>query len=106
MNKKEYVKLRIETKLIGKIAHHRLMARKTFRHRHIGDFPDINRSQCMHHVNELRVWLKMAYLIDQANRYRALSKKWGLQYPIKSPTLNPNIPAEPYETYYAKELTK
>ena len=92
MNKKEYVKLRIETKLIGKIAHHRLMARKTFRHRHIGDFPDINRSQCMHHVNELRVWLKMAYLIDQAN-------KIGIEFEDISPV-------EPYETYYAKELTK
>ena len=93
MNKKEYVKSRIESKLIGKIAHHRLMTRKAFGHRHIGDFPDINRGQCMHHVNELRVWLQMAYLIDQANRY-------------KDPTLNPYSPVEPYETYYAKELTK
>ena len=88
MNKKEYIKLRIETKLIGKIAHHRLMVRKTFGHRHIGDFPDIGRSQCMHHVNELRVWLRIAQLIDEA-RYKMR-----------------NSFAEPYETYYAKQLTK
>lgn len=93
MNKEEYITLRIESKLIGKIANHRLMTREAFRNRHKGDFPDVNRSQCMHHINELRVWLKMAYLVDQANRY-------------KDPTLNPDHPAEPYETYYAKQLTK
>lgn len=93
MNKEEYITLRIESKLIGKIANHRLMTREAFRNRHKGDFPDVNRSQCMHHINELRVWLKMAYLVDQANRY-------------KDPTLNPDYPAEPYETYYAKQLTK
>ena len=92
MNKEEYIALRIESKLIGKIANHRLMARKAFRHRHIGDFPDIGRSQCMHHINELRVWLKMSYLIDQAN-------KIGIEFENISPV-------EPYETYYAKELTK
>jgi len=90
MNKEEYVKLRIETKLIGKIAHHRLMVRKTFGHRHIGDFPDISRSQCMHHVNELRVWLEMANLIDEARFATSLVCE----------------KREPYETYYAKELTK
>lgn len=93
MNKEEYITLRIESKLIGKIANHRLMTREAFRNRHKGDFPDVNRSQCMHHINELRVWLKMAYLVDQANRY-------------KDPTLNPDHPAEPYEIYYAKQLTK
>ena len=86
MNREEYIALRIESKLIGKIANHRLMARKAFRHRHIGDFPDIGRSQCMHHINELRVWLEMAKLIDEAR--------------------GDHSSAEPYETYYAKELTK
>ena len=88
MNKKEYIKLRVETKLIGKIAHHRLMARDLFRKRHKNAFPEVGRSQCMHHLNELRVWLRMAQLIDEA-RYKMR-----------------NSFAEPYETYYAKQLTK
>ena len=88
MNKEEYITSRVESKLIGKIANHRLMTREAFRNRHKGDFPDINRSQCMHHINELRVWLRMAQLIDEA-KYRM-----------------PSRPVEPYETYYAKELTK
>jgi len=88
MNKEEYIKLRIETKLIGKIANHRLMIRDLFRKRNKGAFPELGRSKCMHHVNELRVWLKMAQLIDEA-RYKMR-----------------NSFAEPYETYYAKQLTK
>ena len=88
MNKKEYIKLRVETKLIGKIAHHRLMARDLFRKRHKNAFPEVGRSQCSYHLNELRVWLKMAQLIDEA-KHRM-----------------PNHSVEPYETYYAKELTK
>ena len=88
MNKKEYIKLRIETKLIGKIANHRLMIRDLFKKRHKSMFPELSRSKCMHHVNELRVWLKMAQLIDEA-RYKMR-----------------NSFAEPYETYYAKQLTK
>jgi len=92
MNKKQ-IDLKIENKLISRIANHRLMARETFRDRHKNPFPEVGRGQCSHHINELRVWLRMAYLIDQANRY-------------KDTNLNPDHPAEPYETYYAKELTK
>lgn len=88
MNKQEYITSRVESKLIGKIANHRLMTRETFRNRHKGAFPDVNRSQCMHHINELRVWLKIAQLVDEA-KYRM-----------------PSHPAESYETYYAKQLTK
>ena len=88
MIKEEYITSRIESKLIGKIANHRLMTREAFRNRHKGDFPDVNRSQCMHHINELRVWLRMAELIDKG-------KDWISNNPIK-----------PYETYYAEELTK
>ena len=47
MNKEEYITSRIESKLIGKIANHRLMTREAFRNRHKGDFPDVNRSQCV-----------------------------------------------------------
>jgi len=88
MNKKEYVKSRIESKLISKIANHRLMTRDAFRNRHKDAFPEVGRSQCTYHLNELRVWLEMARLIDEA-KHRM-----------------PNHPVEPYETYYAKELTK
>ena len=88
MNKQEYITSRVESKLIGKIANHRLMTRETFRNRHKGAFPDVNRSQCMHHINELRVWLNIAQLVDEA-KYKM-----------------PSHPAEPYETYYAKQLTK
>lgn len=91
MSKK--IDLKIEAKLIGKIAYHRLMIRDLFRKRHRDVFDGLVMSQCTHHINELRVWLRMAELIDQANRY-------------KDPTLNPYSSAEPYETYYAKELTK
>jgi hypothetical protein len=86
MSKK--VDLKIEAKLIGKIAYHRLMARDLFRKRHKNAFPEVGRSQCMHHLNELRVWLRMAQLVDEA-KYRM-----------------PSRPVEPYETYYAKQLTK
>jgi len=90
MNKEEYVKSRIESKLISKIANHRLMARDLFKKRHNGPFPELGRGQCMHHVNELRVWLKMANLIDEARFATSLVCE----------------KREPYETYYAKELTK
>ena len=60
MNKEEYIKLRIESKLISKIANHRLMTRDAFRNRHQDAFPEVGRSQCSYHLNELRVWLKMA----------------------------------------------
>tara|TARA_B100001996_G_scaffold366113_1_gene336528 strand:- start:2017 stop:2280 length:264 start_codon:yes stop_codon:yes gene_type:complete len=85
---KEQIDLKIENKLISKIANHRLMARETFRNRHKNPFPEVGRGQCSHHINELRVWLKIAQLIDEA-KHRM-----------------PNHPVEPYETYYAKELTK
>tara|TARA_B100000212_G_scaffold83565_1_gene60492 strand:+ start:218 stop:478 length:261 start_codon:yes stop_codon:yes gene_type:complete len=86
MNKEEYIALRIESKLIGKIANHRLMIRETFRNRHKNAFPEVGRSQCMHHLNELRIWLEMAKLIDEGRGDHSC--------------------AEPYETYYAKQLTK
>tara|TARA_B100001057_G_scaffold177079_1_gene177906 strand:+ start:246 stop:515 length:270 start_codon:yes stop_codon:yes gene_type:complete len=85
---KEQIDLRIESKLIGKMANHRLMVRDLFRKRHRGAFPELNSHQCMYHVNELRAWLRIAQLIDEA-KYRM-----------------PSCPAEPYETHYAKQLTK
>lgn len=86
MSKK--VDLKIEAKLIGKIAYHRLMIRDLFRKRHRDVFDGLIASQCSHHLNELRAWLRMAELIDKG-------KDWISDNPIK-----------PYETYYAEELTK
>ena len=79
MSKK--IDLKIEAKLIGKIAYHRLMIRDLFRKRHKGAFPELNANQCMYHLNELRVWKRIAELVDNTNSI-------------------------PYETYYANELTK
>ena len=78
---KKQIDLRIESKLIGKMANHRLMVRDLFRKRHKGTFPELNANQCMYHVNELRVWKRIAILVDNTNSI-------------------------PYETYYEKELTK
>ena len=78
---KKQIDLRIESKLIGKMANHRLMARDLFRKRHRGAFPELNTHQCMYHINELRVWKRIAELVDNTNSI-------------------------PYETYYANELTK
>ena len=78
---KKQIDLRIESKLIGKMANHRLMVRDLFRKRHKGTFPELNANQCMYHINELRVWKRIAILVDNTNSI-------------------------PYETYYAKELTK
>jgi hypothetical protein len=87
---KEQIDLKIENKLISKIANHRLMARETFRDRHKNPFPEVGRGQCFHHINELRVWLRMAEIVDISK-----SMDWISDNPIK-----------PYETYYAEELTK
>ena len=78
---KKQIDLRIESKLIGKMANPRLMARDLFKKRHKGAFPELNSHQCMYHINELRVWKRIAELIDNTNSI-------------------------PYETYYANELTK
>jgi hypothetical protein len=87
MNKK--IESKVEAKLISKIANHRLMVRELFRKRHKDVFDGLIASQCMYHINELRVWLRMAELIDKG-KYCAISIGR----------------IEPYETYYAKQLTK
>lgn len=89
---KEQIDLRIESKLIGKMANHRLMVRDLFRKRHKGAFPELNANQCMYHVNELRVWKRIAELVSA---------------PLRK--INASIDytnSIPYETYYANELTK
>jgi hypothetical protein len=81
---KQQIDLKIEGKLISKIANHRLMIRDLFRKRHRVSFPELQINQVQHHVSELRVWMRIAQLVS------------GF----------PDSPTEPYETYYAKQLTK
>jgi protein associated with RNAse G/E len=80
MNTK-YIDLKIEAKIISKIANHRLMIRDLFRSRHKVSFPELQINQINHHVSELRTWMRIAERLDKNN-------------------------VMPYETYYAKQLNK
>jgi len=73
---------RIEAKLISKIAHYRLNIRTQFRNRHNTMWPELSYKVIMGDISNLRVWLRMAELIE----------------PMKT-----NLP---YATYMAKELTQ
>ena len=84
----EYIDERIEAKLISKIAHHRLKIRDLMRNRHNADYPELHYISVKGSIRDLRVWKKMAYLIDEA-KYRM-----------------PHNPIGPYSVYMAKELTK
>ena len=84
----EYIDERIEAKLISKIAHHRLKIRDLMRNRHKADYPELHYISVKGSIRNLRVWKKMAYLIDEA-KYRMLYN-----------------PIEPYSVYMAKQLTK
>ena len=84
----EYIDERIEAKLISKIAHHRLKIRDLMRNRHKADYPELHYISVKGSIRNLRVWKKMAYLIDEA-KYRM-----------------PHNPIEPYSVYMAKQLTK
>jgi len=69
----------IEAKLIAKIAHYRLNLRTHFRNRHHAAWPELSYKLVMGDISNLRVWLRMAELIE----------------PIKTTT--------PYATYMAKQ---
>tara|TARA_B100001248_G_C27384932_1_gene459097 strand:+ start:493 stop:771 length:279 start_codon:yes stop_codon:yes gene_type:complete len=83
----EYIDERIEAKLISKIAHYRLQIRDEFRTRHNQRYPELHYISVKGSIRNLRVWNKMAYLIDEA-KYRM-----------------PNNPVVPYSIYTAKKLT-
>ena len=83
----EYIDERIEAKLISKIAHHRLKIRDLMRNRHKADYPELHYISVKGSIRNLRVWKKMAYLIDEA-KYRM-----------------PHNPVEPYPVYMATKLT-
>ena len=73
---------RIEAKLISKIAHYRLSIRTQFRNRHHAAWPELSYKLVMGDVSNLRVWLRIAELIE------------------------PTTARTPYATYMAKELTQ
>lgn len=76
---------RIEAKLIAKIATHRLNIRMHFRNRHHAAWPELTYNTITGDIRNLRVWMRMAKLIEKSHI--------GF------------IPSEPFTTYYAKKLT-
>ena len=83
----EYIDGRIESMLIAKIAHYRLQLRNEFRTRHNQRYPELHYISVKGSIRNLRVWNKMAYLIDEA-KYKM-----------------PNNPVVPYSIYTAQKLT-
>ena len=79
MNKKhiEYIEERIESMLIGKIAHYRLKIRDLMRSRHKAEWPDLHRTSLKSNIRQLRTWLYIAALVDESKN--RLPKK-----PVKS----------------------
>ena len=79
MNKKdiEYIEGRIESLLIGKIAHYRLKIRDLMRSRHKAEWPDLHRTSLKSNIRQLRTWLYIAALVDESKN--RLPKK-----PVKS----------------------
>jgi len=57
----------IELKLISKIAHYRLNIRTQFRNRHNVMCPELTYKTIMGDVSNLKVWLRMAELIEPMN---------------------------------------
>lgn len=77
----------IEEMLISKIAHYRLSVRELFRKRHNVAWPTLIQKEINHDIRRLRVWLRVADLIDEAQR--------GM----------PNKLGTPYTTYLAQQLS-
>ena len=79
MNKKdiEYIEGRIESLLIGKIAHYRLKIRDLMRSRHKAEWPELHRTSLKSNIRQLRTWLYIAALVDESKN--RLPKK-----PVKS----------------------
>ena len=83
----EYINDRIEAMLIAKIAHFRLKLIDLMRKRHKSDYPELHYITVLGAIRDLRVWIRMAKLIDES-KYKM---------PFRS--------VEPYTVYKAKELT-
>lgn len=81
---------RIEAKLISKIAHYRLNIRTQFRNRHNVMWPELTYRVIMGDIKNLRIWLRIAELIDAGQD----------RVPNKSKT-----PYAIYPAYLAKQLS-
>ena len=88
MEKSNIINDRIEAMLISKIAHYRLKIRTGFRNRHSVAWPELSYNIVTGSIKDLRVWLRMAELVDEA-QYRM-----------------PKNPITPYTTYQAKQLSQ
>tara|TARA_B100000214_G_scaffold142517_1_gene101998 strand:- start:834 stop:1109 length:276 start_codon:yes stop_codon:yes gene_type:complete len=79
MNKKDmkYIEGRIESMLIGKIAHYRLKIRELIRSRHKAEWPELHKTSLKSNIRQLRTWLYIAALVDESKN--RLPKK-----PVKS----------------------
>ena len=79
MNKKdiEYIEERIESMLIGNIAHYRLKIRDLVRSRHKAEWLELHRTSLKSNIRQLRTWLYIAALVDESKN--RLPKK-----PVKS----------------------
>ncbi len=77
---------RIEAMLIAKITTHRLNIRTKFKNRHNVAWPELSYNIITGDVRTLKVWLRMAELIEKA--YDGF------------------VPSEPYATYKAKQLSQ
>ena len=69
----EYIDGRIESMLIAKIAHYRLQLRNEFKTRHNQRYPELHYTSIKGSIRNLRVWNKMAKLIDHG---------FGIPYPV------------------------
>ena len=67
----KYIDERIEAKLISKIAHHRLKIRELMRGRHSANYPELHYTSIKGSIRNLRVWNKIAKLIDNNTIYMA-----------------------------------
>ena len=81
-----YIDDRIESMLISKIANYRLNIREQFRIRHKARWPELKYKTIIGDIRDLRVWLRMAELIETAHG-------------------GPFTPSTPYATYKAKQLS-
>ncbi len=73
----KYIEGRIESMLIGKIAHYRLKIRELIRSRHKAEWPELHKTSLKSNIRQLRTWLYIAALVDESKN--RLPKK-----PVKS----------------------
>ncbi len=87
MEKPNIIDDRIEAMLISKITHYRSKIRSGFRNRHNVVWPELSYNIVTGDIKNLRIWLRMAELIETA---------YG----------GPFTTSTPYVTYKAKQLSQ